>query len=53
MASISVVPTTGVRDNNENMIAVNKLYEEMNDMKIRDGKVDASFVLIGFLIWCP
>ena len=40
MASMSVVPAAGVRDNNGNMIAVERLPEEMNDMKIRDDKVD-------------
>lgn len=40
MASVDVVPSAGVRDNNGNTIAVDKLPEEMNDMKIRDDKVD-------------
>lgn len=39
MASVDVVPSAGVRDHNGNTIAVDKLPEEMNDMKIRDDKV--------------
>ncbi|RWR94509.1 Protein kinase domain-containing protein [Cinnamomum micranthum f. kanehirae] len=38
MATVSVVPTSGIRANNGNTTAVDKLPEEMNDMKIRDDK---------------
>lgn len=39
MASVTVLPASGIRDNNGNTTAVDKLPEEMNDMKIRDDKV--------------
>ena len=39
MASASVVPSSGVKNTNGNIIGMDKLPEEMNDMKIRDDKV--------------
>ena len=54
MASRIMDPIAGVRDNNEKMIAVDRMPEEMSYMKkIRDDKVDARFDLVGFLICCP
>ncbi|CAN6467202.1 unnamed protein product [Victoria cruziana] len=38
MASVRVAPSAGLRDPNGNAVAVDKLPEEMNDMKIRDDK---------------
>ena len=40
MASVSVAPNAGVREPSGNNVAVDRLPEEMNDMKIRDDKVD-------------
>lgn len=37
MASVGVVPTSGIRD--PSGLGVDRLPEEMNDMKIRDDKV--------------
>jgi hypothetical protein len=39
MASVSVVPATGLRDRSGNSAGVDKLPDEMNDMKIKDDKV--------------
>ena len=39
MASVSVAPTSGIRDPSGNTAGVDKLPDEMNDMKIRDDKV--------------
>ena len=40
MASISVAPASGaVRESSGNVAGVDRLPEEMNDMKIRDEKV--------------
>lgn len=51
MATVSVVSTSGIRANNGNTTAVDKLPEEMNDMKIRDDKVRwCSPVLMGYPI---
>lgn len=42
MASVGVAPASGIRDTNGN--GVDRLPEELNDMKIRDDKVsDALF----------
>ena len=38
MSSVSVVPSS-VRNANGNNVAVDRLPDEMNDMKIRDDKV--------------
>ena len=37
MASMGVVPTSGLRESHT--VSVDRLPEEMNDMKIRDDKV--------------
>ena len=39
MASVSVVPASGLRDTRGNTTGVDKLPDEMNDMKISDDKV--------------
>ena len=39
MASVSVAPASGLRDTSGNSAGVDKLPNEMNDMKIRDDKV--------------
>lgn len=45
MTSVSVVPASGlIRDTSGSTIGVDRLPDEMNDMKIRDDKVmEASF----------
>lgn len=48
MASVSVVPTLGTREPSENSAGVDRLPEEMNDMKIRDDKVDGLYIYIYF-----
>lgn len=51
MASVSVAPSSGVREPSGNTVAVDRLPEEMNDMKIRDDKVDfCPFLSFYFLI---
>lgn len=44
MASVSVVPAPGLREPSGSTFGVDRLPDEMNDMKIRDDKVDYSFV---------
>lgn len=39
MASVGIAPNPGARDSTTHAIGVDKLPEEMNDMKIRDDKV--------------
>ena len=39
MASVSIVPTSGLREHSGNTVGVDRLPDEMNDMKIRDDKV--------------
>lgn len=40
MASVSVVPASGlIRDSSASTVGVDRLPEEMNEMKIRDDKV--------------
>lgn len=39
MASVGIPPNPGARDSTAHATAVDKLPEEMNDMKIRDDKV--------------
>lgn len=39
MASVGVAPTSGLREPSGHAVGVDKLPEEMNDMKIRDDKV--------------
>lgn len=41
MASAGVAPASGVKDMNASSTAVERLPDEMNDMKIRDDKVKA------------
>ena len=40
MASVSVVPASGLREPSGNAVGVDNLPNEMNDMKIRDDKVN-------------
>lgn len=40
MASLGVAPTSGLRESSGHAVSVDRLPEEMNDMKIRDDKVD-------------
>lgn len=47
MASVSVGPTLGLREPSGNSVAVDKLPEEMNDMKIRDDKEMEATVVDG------
>ncbi|PON88745.1 Glycogen synthase kinase [Trema orientale] len=48
MASVSVVPTSGLgRESNGNVAAVDRLPDEMNDMKIRDDKEMEATVVDG------
>ena len=45
MASVSIVPTSGLREHNGNTVGVDRLPDEINDMKIRDDKeVEATVV---------
>jgi len=44
MASVSVVPSSGLKNTNGNNIGMDKLPEEMNDMKIRDDKVTSVII---------
>ena len=48
MASVGVAPA-GLREPSGHAVGVDKLPEEMNDMKIRDDKVCILFVLIFYL----
>jgi hypothetical protein len=43
MASGGVAPASGFIDKNASSVGVEKLPEEMNDMKIRDDKVNNLF----------
>ncbi|XP_058085295.1 shaggy-related protein kinase NtK-1-like [Magnolia sinica] len=47
MASASVVPATGLRNTSGNAISMDRLPEEMNDMKIRDDKEMETAVVDG------
>ncbi|WOG94664.1 hypothetical protein DCAR_0313961 [Daucus carota subsp. sativus] len=47
MASVSVAPNAGVREPSGNNVAVDRLPEEMNDMKIRDDKEMEATVVDG------
>lgn len=42
MASVSMAPVSGLRDPAGNAVAFDRLPDEMNDMKIRDEKVNRS-----------
>ena len=44
MASAGVVPAAGLRDVNASTVGVDRLPEEMNDMKIRDDKVKINLI---------
>lgn len=44
MASVGVAPTSGLRDPSGHTVSVDRLPEEMNDMKIRDDKVSTALV---------
>jgi hypothetical protein len=48
MASGGVAPASGFIDKNASSVGVEKLPEEMNDMKIRDDKVN-NFFFLNFL----
>lgn len=52
MASVSVVPASGLRGPGGNTVGINNLPSEMNDMKIRDEKVNyvpcSSYSCIGY-----
>lgn len=50
MASVSIAPITGARDSTAHATGVDKLPEEMNDMKIRDDKV--CFLMCCVLVFC-
>ena len=39
MASVGIAPTSGLREPSGHNAGVDRLPEEMNDMKIRDDKV--------------
>lgn len=45
MASVGVAPTSGLREPGANAGGIDKLPDEMNDMKIRDDKVNVSLLL--------
>ncbi|XP_058080794.1 shaggy-related protein kinase NtK-1-like isoform X2 [Magnolia sinica] len=47
MASASVVPATGLRSTSGNAISMDRLPEEMNDMKIKDDKEMETVVVNG------
>jgi hypothetical protein len=44
MASVGVAPTSGLREPSGHTVGVDRLPEEMNDMKIRDDKVSTALV---------
>ena len=39
MTSVGLIPASGLREPSANTAAMDKLPQEMNDMKIRDDKV--------------
>lgn len=45
MASVGVAPTSGLREPSGHAVGVDKLPEELNDMKIRDDKVCKPLVM--------
>ena len=47
MASVSVVPASGLRDPSGHTVGADRLPEEMNDMKIRDDKEMEATVVDG------
>lgn len=50
MTSVSVVPASVIRDHGGSTIGVDRLPDEMNDMKIRDDKVP-KILFSFFLPW--
>lgn len=44
MASVSVIPASGVREPSGNTAAVERLPDEMNGMKIRDDRVSGIII---------
>lgn len=44
MASVGVAPTSGLREPSGHTVGVDRLPEEMNDMKIRDDKVRIALI---------
>lgn len=48
MASVGVAPDSCLRESSGHTVGVDKLPEEMNDMKIRDDKVIDDCVLLLF-----
>ena len=51
MASVSIALASGLRAPNGNTVGVDRLPDEMNDMKIRDDKVDHVVSLLYFLFF--
>ncbi|RVX01585.1 Glycogen synthase kinase-3-like MsK-3 [Vitis vinifera] len=47
MASVSIAPASGLREPNGNTVGVDRLPDEMNDMKIRDDKEMEATVVDG------
>jgi len=52
MASVGIAPASGLREPSGNVGAIDKLPEEMSDMKIRDDKVGGLFYSLAFFILC-
>lgn len=50
MASLGMLPPSGLRDHSENAGAVDRLPNEINDMKIRDDKVNLNYPIFFVLI---
>ena len=44
MASVSIVPTSGLREPSGNTVGADRLPDEINDIKIRDDKVCYQFL---------
>ena len=51
MASVGVAPTSGLRESSAHVVGVDRLPEEMNDMKIRDDKVHVSTIRNFCFFW--
>lgn len=52
MASVGVVPSSGVGESSKNTIGLDRLPSKINDMKIRDDKVDNSIFTCLSLFRC-
>lgn len=54
MTSVGIAPTSGLREPGGNVSGVNRLPDEMNDMKIRDERVKRTFLfyLLGASLYC-